>query len=165
MKPILACIDFSDTSIPVLDEADRLAEALHAKIVLLHVEPLEPDYVAFDMGYAGTATVGTTVTPVEQRPAYQELQRWARRVKAPDRQVEVSYDHGLVIERIVEQAEQHNARMLVMGSHGHGALYHLLMGSVTAGVLKKIARPVLVVPAQVEGAVEVEAEADEAEAA
>lgn len=151
MKPILACIDFSDTSIPVLDEADRLAEALGARIVVLHVEPLEPDYVAFDMGYAATSTATTTVTPVEQRPAYQELNRWAKRLKAPDRQVETVYDHGLVIERIVEQAKAYDPCMLVMGSHGHGALYHLLMGSVTAGVLKRVRRPVLVVPAQDEG--------------
>jgi nucleotide-binding universal stress UspA family protein len=145
MKPILACIDFSDTSIPVLDEADRLAEALDAKIVVLHVEPLEPDYVAFDMGYAAPTT---TVTPVEQRAAYSELQRWAKRLKAPDRQVETVYDHGLVIDRIVASAGDHDAGMLVMGSHGHGALYHLLMGSVTEGVLRKVNRPVLVVPAQ-----------------
>jgi len=144
MKPILACIDFSDTSIPVLDEADRLAEALGVKIVVLHVEPLEPDYVAFDMGYAAPTT---TVTPVEQRAAYNELGRWAKRLKAPDRQVETVYDHGLVIDRIVAQAQEHDARMLIMGSHGHGALYHLLMGSVTEGVLRKINRPVLVVPA------------------
>lgn len=145
MKPILACIDFSDTSIPVLDEAVRLAQAVRAGIVVLHVEPFEPDYVGFDMGYAATTDVANL--PVEQRPAYIELQRWAKRLEAPGLDVKTEYDHGLVVERVVEQAKTHNAQMLVMGSHGHGALYHLLMGSVTEGVLRKIDRPVLVVPA------------------
>jgi nucleotide-binding universal stress UspA family protein len=34
-----------------------------------------------------------------------------------------------------------------MGTHGHGAMYTLLVGSVTKGVLKHSARPVLLVPA------------------
>jgi len=36
----------------------------------------------------------------------------------------------------------------VMGSHGHGAVYNLLVGSVTAGVLKSAKCPVLVVPSK-----------------
>jgi nucleotide-binding universal stress UspA family protein len=38
----------------------------------------------------------------------------------------------------------------VMGSHGHGSVYNLLVGSVTEGVLKAARRPVLLVPASVE---------------
>jgi nucleotide-binding universal stress UspA family protein len=34
-----------------------------------------------------------------------------------------------------------------MGTHGHGAMYTLLVGSVTKGVLKHTVRPVLLVPA------------------
>jgi nucleotide-binding universal stress UspA family protein len=33
-----------------------------------------------------------------------------------------------------------------MGTHGHGAMYNLLVGSVTEGVLKQSTRPVLLVP-------------------
>jgi nucleotide-binding universal stress UspA family protein len=35
-----------------------------------------------------------------------------------------------------------------MGSHGHGALFEFLVGSVTNGVLKSAKCPVLVVPAK-----------------
>jgi len=34
----------------------------------------------------------------------------------------------------------------VMGTHGHGAMYNLLVGGVTKGVLKRSTRPVLLVP-------------------
>jgi len=34
----------------------------------------------------------------------------------------------------------------VMGTHGHGAMYHLLVGSAAKGVLKHATRPVLLVP-------------------
>ena len=35
--------------------------------------------------------------------------------------------------------------MIVVGSHGHGALYHLLLGSVSEGIIRKTTCPVLVV--------------------
>jgi len=36
--------------------------------------------------------------------------------------------------------------LLVVGSHGHGAVYDLLVGSICNGLLKRAAIPVLVVP-------------------
>ena len=144
MSTVLACIDFSDTSVPVIDEAARLADAIGARIVLLHVEPYEHEFVGLDaVGYIDT---GPAVA-VEERPGYAKLKERARRLEAPDREVETVYDEGMVIDRILEQAEAYDANVLVLGSHGHGALYHLLMGSVTEGVLRRIKRPVLVVPA------------------
>jgi nucleotide-binding universal stress UspA family protein len=52
-----------------------------------------------------------------------------------------------VIEEILNQADVVNADLIVMGAHGHGAMYNLLVGSATKGVLKHSARPVLLVPA------------------
>ncbi|MEO8353471.1 MAG: universal stress protein, partial [Chthoniobacteraceae bacterium] len=43
---------------------------------------------------------------------------------------------------------EHGADMIVMGSHGHGSFYELLVGSVTSGVLRDARCPVLVVPAK-----------------
>ncbi len=144
MTTILGCIDFSDTSVPVIDETARLADALGARIVLLHVQPFEPDLVGIDaIGYLPTSPT----VAVEQRPGYHMLQDRARRLQSPDRDVQTIYDEGLVVDQIIAQAVACDATIVVMGSHGHGALYHLLMGSVTEGVLRGIKRPVLVVPA------------------
>ena len=38
------------------------------------------------------------------------------------------------------------AGLLVVGSHGHGGLHHLLVGSVTEAVLRQSTIPVVVVP-------------------
>ena len=43
-------------------------------------------------------------------------------------------------------ARETGADLVIMGSHGHGALYHLFTGSVVTGVLRRIDCPVLVVP-------------------
>ena len=36
--------------------------------------------------------------------------------------------------------------MIVVGSHGHGAMYKLLMGSITKEILRKSPYPVLMIP-------------------
>jgi nucleotide-binding universal stress UspA family protein len=54
---------------------------------------------------------------------------------------------GSVVEEILTTAQEISADLIVMGSHGHGPVYNLLVGSVTEGVLKAGLRPVLLVPA------------------
>jgi len=38
--------------------------------------------------------------------------------------------------------------MILLGSHGHGALYHLLIGSVSEGVIRKASCPVIIIPSK-----------------
>uniref|UniRef100_UPI0040495246 universal stress protein n=1 Tax=Cephaloticoccus sp. TaxID=1985742 RepID=UPI0040495246 len=47
---------------------------------------------------------------------------------------------------IIEQARKSRAAYIVIGSHGHSALYDLLAGSTATGVIKRAPCPVLVVP-------------------
>lgn len=58
-------------------------------------------------------------------------------------------DSGYVIghpaEEIARQADDDDADLIVMGSHGHGALMQLVLGSVTHGVLARTKRPMLLV--------------------
>lgn len=53
---------------------------------------------------------------------------------------------GLAADEILAQAKERGVSHIVLGSHGHGALYHLFAGSVVTGVLKRATVPVLVVP-------------------
>ena len=55
---------------------------------------------------------------------------------------------GPTIETIIEEAGRLKVDMIVVGSHGHGAMYQLLVGSVSEGVLHRATCPVLVVPAR-----------------
>jgi nucleotide-binding universal stress UspA family protein len=53
---------------------------------------------------------------------------------------------GAAVEVILDEASKLNADLIVVGSHGHGAVYHLLVGSVSEGVLHRSTCPVLIVP-------------------
>jgi nucleotide-binding universal stress UspA family protein len=53
---------------------------------------------------------------------------------------------GPVVDTVIAEAERLEADMLVVGSHGYGAVYDLLVGSMSRGILKHAEIPVLVVP-------------------
>lgn len=52
---------------------------------------------------------------------------------------------GNPAEHIAKLAEDEKFDLLIMGSHGHGALASLVMGSVTTGVLAHCKTPLLIV--------------------
>lgn len=61
-------------------------------------------------------------------------------------EVETLEAGGLPTVVILEQAQRLSADYIVMGSHGHGAIYDLLIGGTTHAILKKARCPVVVVP-------------------
>jgi nucleotide-binding universal stress UspA family protein len=53
---------------------------------------------------------------------------------------------GPPVEQILAKAESGRVDLIVIGSHHHGALYHLFEGGVTEGILGRARCPVLIVP-------------------
>lgn len=60
-------------------------------------------------------------------------------------QLETMFKLGPLGETIAEAAEAGGYDLIVMGSHGHGSLVNLVMGSVATEVLKSSKVPVLLV--------------------
>jgi nucleotide-binding universal stress UspA family protein len=58
-------------------------------------------------------------------------------------QAESAYVVGHPAEEIARRADAAKVDLIAMGSHGHGALASLLLGSVTLGVLGRSSRPLL----------------------
>ena len=59
---------------------------------------------------------------------------------------------GNPVGKIVAEVDRLAPDLVLMGSHGHGRLYEMLVGSVTNAVVRKVRRPVLLVPSQGAGA-------------
>lgn len=55
------------------------------------------------------------------------------------------YEVGRPPISICEVAEEENVDLIVVGSHGHGAIDRLFLGSVSNAVLQRCKRPILVV--------------------
>ncbi|HEX8312533.1 MAG TPA: universal stress protein [Chthoniobacteraceae bacterium] len=141
MKTILVPVDFSDVTTAVLSAAQTLAQAFGSKIILLHVSEPEPDFVGFE---PGPQTVRMSVAR-DLHAEHRQLEELKQTLLVDSLALHIQ---GPMAEKILLQAAEHSADLIVMGSHGHGALYELLVGSVTSSVLKSAACPVLVVPAR-----------------
>ncbi|OQX00500.1 MAG: hypothetical protein BWK80_61685 [Desulfobacteraceae bacterium IS3] len=58
---------------------------------------------------------------------------------------EVIVKRGNPVDIIIEAAEKKNCDLIVMGTHGHGGLAKMMLGSTAQKVLKQAKTPVLVV--------------------
>ena len=160
MKRILVPIDFSDVTPPVIDLARQLAKAFDAEIHLVHVKEITAAAAPGTLGYgiAGMSELapmsGVPVPGFEPMPQpipedeeqKSKLTQWQRELAEGGIKVTLHEPTGMVAEEILNQADELKADLIVMGTHGHGAMYNLLVGSATKGVLKHTTRPLLLVP-------------------
>lgn len=140
---ILVPIDFSPVTTQVLGHASVLAAGLGGRLYLVHVAAPDPEFVGYD---AGPQTVRDQVAR-KYREQHQQLQAEADALRAGGLDAVAVLVQGPSVETILSEAERVCADLIVMGSHGHGAVYRLLAGSVSQGVLRRAPCPVLVVPA------------------
>lgn len=142
MKTILVPIDFSNATRGVIDTAFSLATAPGAQIHLLH--SLQPPMVTTDYGL-GMEGLQETVM-VAQRNAERQLSHLQDELAGRGVTVTTSLTHGPAAPTIAEKARELTPDAIVLGSHGHTALYDLLVGSTTNAVLKHATCPVVIVP-------------------
>jgi nucleotide-binding universal stress UspA family protein len=154
MKSILVPIDCSAASTRIVDLARQIAKAFAAEIHLIYVREISPATLVAPTGYGVSGMPELMPMPIID-PAAQtlpekshkaELAKWQKEIEQAGVKATLHEPTGTVVDEILKQADAVNADFIVMGSHGHGAMYNLLVGSVTEGVLKRSTRPVLLVP-------------------
>ena len=136
-KKILVPIDFSETSKHALAYAQTVAKALDASIHLLHVIP-DPRSEPWAIEATGINLGG--VLQSWQADAQKRLDELA--VDAVAEQV---IKTGQPFPEITRYAESHGIDLIVMGTHGRGAVEHMVLGSVAEKVVRKSTCPVLTV--------------------
>jgi len=143
MKTVLAPIDFSDASRRVIEEAIQLARSIGGRLVLLNI--VSPTS-AFPSEFDSTGTRAAYLAQAEKlaRDELATLQRSLRDEGVTAHVVHLLAQPG---PGILEQAERLEADYVVMGSHGHGAFYELIVGGTASRVLKMAKCPVVIVPA------------------
>ena len=145
MKTIITPVDFSPATAHVIDAAVDLARAVEGKVVLLHVN--QPPTVTADYGLAMENV--QEIISVTEKASARQLEHLLRDLSNRGVDASSASATGPAVGAIVDAAREGNAAYIVMGSHGHTALYDLLVGSTTHGVLKKANCPVLIVPPKV----------------
>jgi len=144
MGTILVCVDFSDVTQRVMDEAQAMAKTMGDQVRLIHVIPFEADYVMYS---PGTALPGAVVAQ-DRKVETERLQKLTTQLTEAGVSASCELLEGGVVSDILEEAERVKARRIVMGSHGHSSLYELVLGSVTEAVMRRAKVPVLIVPSK-----------------
>lgn len=142
VKTILAPIDFSGVSDAVVNEAATLARALNGRVVLLTV--IQPPIITSE--YAPMMENLAEITAAGEKAAAKKLADIEQRLQKDMVPAETIQVNGAPVAHIVEQAAKLAADYIVMGSHGHTAVYDLLVGSTTHGVLMRAKCPLVIVP-------------------
>lgn len=142
MKNILVPVDFSTMTARVVNEATRMAKLTGASLTLIHIAPPNPDFVGYE---PGPATVRNAVAH-QFREEHRHLQALEKGVAELGLRVNALLIQGYAVEKILSEAERLQSDLIVMGSHGHGLLRHLVVGSITDGVLRKAKCPLFIVP-------------------
>jgi nucleotide-binding universal stress UspA family protein/mono/diheme cytochrome c family protein len=140
IKRILVPLDFSTSSRRALDYAAGVARKLDASLHLVHVCEVPSMMTASMDAYA------IAYTDWSQRLG-EEAERELVKISAALNDLTVTTEvlFGTPAMAIVEAAETNRADLIVMGTHGHGAVMHVLMGNVAERVVRTAACPVLTV--------------------
>jgi len=143
VKTILAPVDFSSSTAAVVAQSAALARSFKGRVVLLSV--VQPPVITSE--YAPMMENLAEITAAGEKAAARQLTRLQEDLRRDDIASETVQLNGSPIPHIVEQAKKFQASYIVMGSHGHTALYDLLVGSTTHGVLMRASCPVIITPA------------------
>jgi nucleotide-binding universal stress UspA family protein len=148
---LLVAIDFSELAERIIAEAEKLAKALQAKVFLLHVIP--PPSPVMDV----PPDVEALLPPEElfkkenppppfDHPESAKLITIARQLQKSGIDTAVIVAQNDEVMAIIDESKKIGADMIMLGSHGHGALFHLIIGSVSEGVIRRATCPVIIVP-------------------
>jgi nucleotide-binding universal stress UspA family protein len=140
---ILVAVDLSGASQKILQYVKTLASDLSAKVWLLYAEKPDLGFVGFGPGRPQSVLDKVAHDFKEKR---EELQHEVDKLQNSGIDVESLLVQGTAVEVILDEANKLNIDLIVVGSHGHSAVYHLMVGSVSEGVLHRSTCPVLVVP-------------------
>jgi nucleotide-binding universal stress UspA family protein len=132
-RVILVATDFSECADRAWQMACQLARASGGRLIVLHVMP--PQVAGYEAVLKGL--------PI---PEYrQQAQRALDKYQCPDVPVEKRLVEGDPAETILRVAAETGADCIVVGSHGHGWVTRLLLGSVAERVMRKAPGLVLIV--------------------
>ncbi|MEI7593979.1 MAG: universal stress protein [Actinomycetes bacterium] len=145
MGELLVCVDFSDASDRVITAAVRLAASTNLTLRVIHVAASESELAGYDNESFEATTPDKRAGALRDEHATLEAITDRLRTAGIDA-ADPAIVMGHTAKEIVRLAHDSDAELIMVGSHGHGGIHHLLVGSVTEDLLRHSSVPVIVVP-------------------
>src|SRR6185503_15716649 len=153
MKKILIAIDYNPTAKIIADSGFELAKSMNAEVILLHVVADYTYYSSLDyspvLGFDSFSNLGAiqTNTVLELQNAAKD---YLEKIKSQlgDSSIQTLIKEGDSGDAILEAANDSNADVIVMGTHGRRGLDKILMGSVAEKVMRHSKIPLFIIPSK-----------------
>lgn len=144
-RTVIASVDFSDHGEQILREALLIARASDGILHVIHVAAGEPILAGYDK---------EDISDFTRNARAGELTREHERVRTlaesltdiTDVDVRPLVVMGPTAETLISAIDELDASHIVLGTHGHGGMHHLLFGSVAEEVVRRSPVPVVLVP-------------------
>jgi len=127
LKTVAIATDFSEPASVAVAWGHRLAALHGARVILIHAMGSAADH------------------HLSEDESRRGLEGIAALIRAEGLRVDIETAKGPVAEVLLSTAERVGAEMLVIGTHGHGIIKRLLIGSVADELLRHSRIPLLVV--------------------
>jgi nucleotide-binding universal stress UspA family protein len=141
-KTFLVPTDFSSCAGKAAEEGLMLAKSFSGRVVFFHVLDLYPSYT---IAYAHELGVSVPMPPPSPEEIEPEWEAFLSGLPLEKVDWEKCTEEGPAATAIVRQAEQGQADLIVMGTHGRSGLPHMLLGSVAEKVVRTASCPVLTI--------------------
>ncbi len=137
IRKIVVPVDFSPFSYKSIDYASAFALQSNAEILLLHVVPLnyvDGEFIAFDPAQLEKQAADAARIHLEKLSA--------ERID-PELTARIRVVVGRSVDEIVKAAEEFEADLIIMSTHGYTGFKHAFLGSTTENVVRYAPCPVL----------------------
>lgn len=151
MEKVLIALDYDPSAQKIAEQGFKLAKAMGAEVVLLHVISDPVYYTSREyspiMGFDGYLEMGPM-----QLESIEGLKKASRQflIKSKqhlgDESIHTMVKEGDFGETILKTAKEVHADTIVIGSHSQKWLENIVMGSVTEKVLHHTSIPLFIIP-------------------
>ena len=145
---ILFPVDFSDHSVKLNTQVEWLARRFNSKVTLLHVFEIPSSW------YGGADAPMLSGEDIVALANDEKMRLQNYSIHIPESRVERVSLEGGAAWHIANWTKEHATDLVVMGTHGFGALRRMLLGSVAMKVLHDVDCPVWTQACKAEGAAE-----------
>ncbi len=149
MKPfekILIATDFSENSEYAFDYALTLAKQFNGELTVMHVINEPVDLRGFYVPHISFEQLEKEI----EEGAVKMMETFCGAKLGDFTNYKTAIVSGIPYEEIIRKAEEINASLLVVGTHGRTGLDHLIFGSTAERVVRSASCPVLTIRLPVE---------------
>lgn len=139
---ILVAVDLSDATDKVIEAARGVADLTGASIHVLHVVEAEADFV----GNSTNPEMAQAQVAKDFPKEYSRVNILTKKLQDEGLDASTCLVRGPGVQTTLREAKRLEVGLIVVGTHGHTAVFDVLIGSYSAGVIRKSKLPVLVVP-------------------